>query len=92
MLPLASSTELRKHVLVRRAFLSGFLLSLGFVRCISHPIQVLSDHLVKTLNSDSARGFRPPKAGKEAEWASCLPFPLVGVICESDAGLANAGG
>eukprot|EP00752_Nemacystus_decipiens_P001229 g1228.t1 len=53
-------------------------------------VQVLSDHLVKTLDNESARGFRPPNPGKEAEWASCLPFPLVAVICESDAGLANA--
>lgn len=55
-------------------------------------IQVLSDHLVSTLDNDSAEGFRPPKPGKEAEWASWLPFPVVAVICESDAGLANAGG
>lgn len=53
---------------------------------------MLSDHLVKTLDNENAQGFRPPKPGKEAEWASFLPFPLVGVICESDAGLANAGG
>lgn len=66
-----------------------FFLSLDLVRCRA---QVLSDHLVKTLNNESAQGFRPPKPGKEAEWASCLPFPLVAVICESDAGLANAGG
>lgn len=60
--------------------------------CNSHHIQVLSDHLVSTLDSDSAEGFRPPKPGKEADWASWLPFPVVAVICESDAGLANAGG
>ncbi|CAM9221152.1 unnamed protein product [Ectocarpus sp. 8 AP-2014] len=53
-------------------------------------VQVLSDHLVATLNSESAKGFRPPSPGKEAEWASWLPFPIVAVICESDAGLANA--
>ncbi|CAN0350744.1 unnamed protein product [Pylaiella littoralis] len=53
-------------------------------------VQVLSDHLVSTLDSDSAQGFRPPKPGKEADWASWLPFPVVAVICESDAGLANA--
>ncbi|CAN0245566.1 unnamed protein product [Ectocarpus fasciculatus] len=51
---------------------------------------VLSDHLVATLSSDSAKGFRPPSPGKEAEWASWLPFPIVAVVCESDAGLANA--
>ncbi|CAN0546901.1 unnamed protein product, partial [Ectocarpus sp. 12 AP-2014] len=53
-------------------------------------VQVLSDHLVATLKSDSAKGFRPPSPGKEAEWASWLPFPIVAVVCESDAGLANA--
>lgn len=43
------------------------------------------------LNEESAEIFRPPKPGKEADWASYLPFPLVAVLCESDAGLANAG-
>ncbi|CAM9458146.1 unnamed protein product, partial [Hapterophycus canaliculatus] len=52
--------------------------------------QVLSDHLVATLNNPGAEGFRPPEPGKEADWASRLPFPLAAVICESDAGLANA--
>ncbi|CAM9099654.1 unnamed protein product [Scytosiphon promiscuus] len=51
---------------------------------------VLSDHLVATLNNEGAEGFRPPDPGKEAAWASSLPFPVVAVICESDAGLANA--
>lgn len=55
------------------------------------PSQVLSEHLVAKLNEESAEIFRPPKPGKEADWASYLPFPLVAVLCESDAGLANAG-
>lgn len=35
--------------------------------------------------------FRPPLPDKEAAWAAWLPFPLVAVFCESDAGLATAG-
>lgn len=53
--------------------------------------QVLSEHLVAKLNQESAEIFRPPKPGNEADWASSLPFPLMAVLCESDAGLANAG-
>lgn len=53
--------------------------------------QVMSDHLLATLKDESAEIFRIPKPGQEASWAGWLPFPLVAVLCESDAGLANAG-
>ncbi|CAM9125023.1 unnamed protein product [Laminaria digitata] len=52
---------------------------------------VMSDHLLATLKDESAEIFRIPKPGQEASWAGWLPFPLVAVFCESDAGLANAG-
>lgn len=54
-------------------------------------VQVMSDHLLATLKDESAEIFRIPKPGQEASWAGWLPFPLVAVLCESDAGLANAG-
>lgn len=54
-------------------------------------VQVMSDHLLATLKDESAEIFRIPKPGQEASWAGWLPFPLVAVFCESDAGLANAG-
>ncbi|CAN0280125.1 unnamed protein product, partial [Phaeothamnion confervicola] len=54
-------------------------------------VQVLSDHLLSHLDAgNDLEPFGAPPPGGEAAWAAALPFPVVGVLCESDAGLETA--
>ncbi|CAM9721217.1 unnamed protein product [Discosporangium mesarthrocarpum] len=53
-------------------------------------VQTVSEHLIDTIDDSGLNIFRVPSPGREAEWAAELPFPIVAVLCESDAGLATA--
>lgn len=56
-------------------------------------VEVLSDHLIAALDLGGtyAENFRAPEPGlPTAVWAAEMPFPILGAISESDAGLATA--
>ena len=76
--------------------------NVGVVNVLSgYMIQYLAkkeeEQTLKEDNDDNSEhetfdypSMRVPDIGKEKEWAKQIPFDIVGIICESDSGLASA--